>query len=122
MATSTRPTIPAQSTPSAPSTQSDQFVLSGRPDHPSRAGGEPFKPGADHSACPAHPEDHLHACLLDEDGSLDTPLTSEPPLPDAEQPLTSEPSLTDTAEIMPLTSEPSGLVAASAAGQDFAGL
>lgn len=104
MATSARPTIPAQSAQSAQSTPS---APSGRPDRPSRVGGEPSELGADHSACPARPEDHPHACLLDEDGSLDAPLTSEPPLPGAEQ---------------PLTSEPSGLVAASAAGQDFAGL
>lgn len=55
------------------------------------------KPWAEPSADP-------RACLPGaESGCAETPLTSEPPLPDHE-PLTSEPPLADTA---PLTSEPS---------------
>ncbi|EFE69468.1 MULTISPECIES: hypothetical protein [Streptomyces] len=57
------------------------------------------------------PEGH-HLCVFSAEGPCtETPLTSEPPLPDAE-PLTSEPPLADAA---PLTSEsdaatdPSGL-------------
>jgi hypothetical protein len=43
-----------------------------------------------------------HLCIFSAEGTrADTPLTSEPPLPDAE-PLTSEPPLSDAA---PLTSE-----------------
>lgn len=49
-------------------------------------------------------------------GAVGTPLTSEPPLPDAE-PLTSEPPLADVA---PLTSEPTSTGAA--AGQDPSGI
>ncbi|MFI0511778.1 hypothetical protein RKD19_005327 [Streptomyces canus] len=42
-------------------------------------------------------------CVFSAEGACtETPLTSEPPLPDAEQPLTSEPPLADAA---PLTSE-----------------
>ncbi|MEU5046237.1 hypothetical protein [Streptomyces griseorubiginosus] len=52
----------------------------------------PSKPGA--------PADHF--CVFSAEGACtETPLTSEPPLPDAE-PLTSEPPLADAA---PLTSE-----------------
>ncbi|MFF4499938.1 hypothetical protein [Streptomyces sp. NPDC001401] len=48
----------------------------------------------------AEPETHL--CAFSAEGACaETPLTSEPPLPDAE-PLTSEPPLADAA---PLTSE-----------------
>nr|WP_322621127.1 hypothetical protein [Streptomyces acidicola] len=44
-----------------------------------------------------------HLCVFSAEGACaEPPLTSEPPLPDAE-PLTSEPPLADTA---PLTSEP----------------
>ncbi|MDH6519013.1 hypothetical protein M2164_005495 [Streptomyces sp. SAI-208] len=44
-----------------------------------------------------------HFCVFSAEGACtETPLTSEPPLPDAEQPLTSEPPLADTAS---LTSE-----------------
>ncbi|MDL5201619.1 hypothetical protein [Streptomyces sp. ALI-76-A] len=63
------------------------------------------KPGADRSALPeaepsAVPE--LHLCVFSAEGACgEAPLTSEPPLPDAE-PLTSEPPLADAA---PLTSE-----------------
>jgi hypothetical protein len=53
------------------------------------------KPGAG-----AEPE--AHACVFSAEGACaEAPLTSEPPLPDAE-PLTSEPPLSDAA---PLTSE-----------------
>jgi hypothetical protein len=63
------------------------------------------KPGADRSALSeaepsAVPE--LHLCVFSAEGACgEAPLTSEPPLPDAE-PLTSEPPLADAA---PLTSE-----------------
>lgn len=47
-------------------------------------------------------EPAMHACVFSAEGAcFETPLTSEPPLPDAE-PLTSEPPLADAA---PLTSE-----------------
>jgi hypothetical protein len=68
----------------------------------------PSKPTAEPSAEP----EGLHLCVFSSEGSCaEAPLTSEPPLPDAE-PLTSEPPLADAA---PLTSEsdasldPSGL-------------
>ncbi|MCT7354415.1 hypothetical protein N4P33_19975 [Streptomyces sp. 15-116A] len=49
----------------------------------------------------------LHACVFSAEGPCtEVPLTSEPPLPDAE-PLTSEPPLADTA---PMTSESDGFV------------
>lgn len=49
---------------------------------------------------PIEPE--MHDCVFSAEGACaETPLTSEPPLPDAE-PLTSEPPLADAA---PLTSE-----------------
>ena len=55
------------------------------------------------------PEDP-QLCVLSAEGSCaETPLTSEPPLPDAE-PLTSEPPLADAAH---LTSEPTSTGAAS---------
>ena len=48
-------------------------------------------------------EPEMYACVFSSEGACtETPLTSEPPLPDAEQPLTSEPPLADAA---PLTSE-----------------
>ncbi|MER5217446.1 hypothetical protein ABT063_44740 [Streptomyces sp. NPDC002838] len=48
----------------------------------------------------------LHACVFSAEGACaEAPLTSEPPLPDAE-PLTSEPPLADAA---PLTSESDAL-------------
>ncbi|GGN54871.1 hypothetical protein GCM10011579_014420 [Streptomyces albiflavescens] len=51
-----------------------------------------------------------HLCLLSAEGACaEAPLTSEPPLPDAE-PLTSEPPLADAAH---LTSEPTSTGAAS---------
>ncbi|GGZ53889.1 hypothetical protein [Streptomyces bluensis] len=57
----------------------------------------PSKPRAEQSA------DIEHLCVFSAEGACaEPPLTSEPPLPDAE-PLTSEPPLADTA---PLTSEP----------------
>lgn len=44
-----------------------------------------------------------HVCVFSAEGACaETPLTSEPPLPDAEAPLTSEPPLADAAA---LTSE-----------------
>lgn len=56
------------------------------------------KPVAEPSAGPEH-----HVCAFSAEGAcVEAPLTSEPPLPDAE-PLTSEPPLSDT---VPLTSEP----------------
>ncbi|MFF4542956.1 hypothetical protein [Streptomyces sp. NPDC001435] len=57
-----------------------------------------FKPVAEPSAEPEDP----HFCVFSAEGAFaEVPLTSEPPLPDAE-PLTSEPPLADAA---PLTSE-----------------
>lgn len=51
-----------------------------------------------------------HLCLFSAEGACaEVPLTSEPPLPDAE-PLTSEPPLADAAH---LTSEPTSTGAAS---------
>ncbi|MEV7342877.1 hypothetical protein [Streptomyces sp. NPDC093544] len=51
-----------------------------------------------------------HLCVFSAEGTCaETPLTSEPPLPDAE-PLTSEPPLADAAH---LTSEPTSTGAAS---------
>ncbi|MEU9453868.1 hypothetical protein [Streptomyces sp. NPDC048277] len=48
-------------------------------------------------------EEESHLCVFSAEGACaQAPLTSEPPLPDAE-PLTSEPPLADAA---PLTSEP----------------
>ncbi|MFI1165149.1 hypothetical protein ACH4UM_16430 [Streptomyces sp. NPDC020801] len=69
---------------------------------PSKPGAEPYVPAspeplADH-ALPA--ESRLYAFGAEGAGA-EVPLTSEPPLPDAE-PLTSEPPLAETA---PLTSE-----------------
>ncbi|MEU2059362.1 hypothetical protein [Streptomyces sp. NPDC013455] len=58
----------------------------------------PFKPVADPSAAP---HDASLCVFSAESACAQTPLTSEPPLPDAE-PLTSEPPL---AEAAPLTSE-----------------
>ncbi len=50
-----------------------------------------------------------YVCVFSAEGAFaEPPLTSEPPLPDAE-PLTSEPPLADTA---PLTSEPTSVDAA----------
>ncbi|MFE2066658.1 hypothetical protein ACFXDH_30495 [Streptomyces sp. NPDC059467] len=52
---------------------------------------------------PVETEQELHLCVFSAEGACaQAPLTSEPPLPDAE-PLTSEPPLADAA---PLTSEP----------------
>ncbi|CAM5634817.1 hypothetical protein SALBM311S_12896 [Streptomyces alboniger] len=66
------------------------------------------KPEADSSALSALYEaessaaSDLHLCVFSAEGAcVEAPLTSEPPLPDAE-PLTSEPPLADAA---PLTSE-----------------
>jgi hypothetical protein len=50
---------------------------------------------------PSVPSDPLYCVFSAEGACAETPLTSEPPLPDAE-PLTSEPPLADAA---PLTSE-----------------
>ncbi|MFD5078079.1 hypothetical protein [Streptomyces sp. NPDC058371] len=60
------------------------------------------KPWAELSADP-------HLCVFGEEACAEVPLTSEPPLPDAE-PLTSEPPLADAA---PLTSEPTSTGAAA---------
>lgn len=58
------------------------------------------KPEAPAEPGPAEPGTHL--CVFSAEGACsEAPLTSEPPLPDAE-PLTSEPPLADAA---PLTSE-----------------
>ncbi|MFE9765395.1 hypothetical protein ACFYPC_12835 [Streptomyces sp. NPDC005808] len=55
-------------------------------------------------------EDDPQLCVFGAEGACaETPLTSEPPLPDAE-PLTSEPPLADAAH---LTSEPTSTGAAS---------
>ncbi|GAB2844545.1 hypothetical protein GCM10027074_09110 [Streptomyces deserti] len=63
----------------------------------------PSKPRAEMSAEPETP----HFCVFSAERTCaEAPLTSEPPLPDAE-PLTSEPPLADAA---PLTSEPSAVV------------
>ncbi|MFF9332804.1 hypothetical protein [Streptomyces albogriseolus] len=61
------------------------------------------KPVAEHSAPEAeHSARDPHDCFLSAEGTgAEAPLTSEPPLPDAE-PLTSEPPLADAT---PLTSE-----------------
>ncbi|CAM5301393.1 Secreted protein OS=Streptomyces tendae OX=1932 GN=F3L20_26685 PE=4 SV=1 [Streptomyces tendae] len=61
------------------------------------------KPVAEHSAPEAEHSAHdPHDCVFSAEGTgAEAPLTSEPPLPDAE-PLTSEPPLADAT---PLTSE-----------------
>ncbi|MGW7820326.1 hypothetical protein ACWGLF_19840 [Streptomyces puniciscabiei] len=65
-----------------------------------------WKPGAEPSA----PTDDAALCVFSaESACAQAPLTSEPPLPDAE-PLTSEPPL---AEATPLTSESDAFAAAS---------
>ncbi|CAL9294914.1 hypothetical protein ACFT1B_27585 [Streptomyces griseoincarnatus] len=70
---------------------------------------EPSASEAEHSACDPHD------CFLSAEGTgAEAPLTSEPPLRDAE-PLTSEPPLADTT---PLTSESDTFSDPS----DFAGL
>ncbi|AKJ13139.1 hypothetical protein ABB07_24830 [Streptomyces incarnatus] len=71
-----------------------------------------WKPGADPSA----PTDDAALCVFSaESACAQAPLTSEPPLPDAE-PLTSEPPL---AEATPLTSESDAFAAASYAGDPY---
>ncbi|MDG9716810.1 hypothetical protein [Streptomyces sp. DH24] len=66
----------------------------------------PSKPVAESSAEP----DTARLCVFSAEGTCaEAPLTSEPPLPDAE-PLTSEPPLADVA---PLASEPDTYPAAS---------
>lgn len=75
----------------------------------SKRGAEPSVPGQRAGRASAEPEG-AHPCLLSAEGaSAEVPLTSEPPLPDAE-PLTSEPPLADAAH---LTSEPTSTGAAS---------
>ncbi|MET7606454.1 hypothetical protein [Streptomyces avermitilis] len=69
------------------------------------------KPEAEPSAGP----EHLLYVFSAEGAGAEAPLTSEPPLPDAE-PLTSEPPLADAT---PLTSEPTAT--GTAAGPDPAG-
>ncbi|MER6715742.1 MULTISPECIES: hypothetical protein [unclassified Streptomyces] len=73
----------------------------------------PSKPVADPSAdlddphYDESPYDDPHYCVFSSESTCtEPPLTSEPPLPDAE-PLTSEPPL---AEAAPLTSEPPAFV------------
>ncbi|MEG8277495.1 hypothetical protein [Streptomyces sp. AHA2] len=68
----------------------------------------PSKPVADPSADPddRHGADPVYCVFSSESTRTEPPLTSEPPLPDAE-PLTSEPPL---AEATPLTSEPPAFV------------
>ena len=68
----------------------------------------PSKPVADQSADlddPHHADPH-YCVFSSENTCAEPPLTSEPPLPDAE-PLTSEPPLAESA---PLTSEPSAFL------------
>jgi hypothetical protein len=49
---------------------------------------------------PAEPSAELDVCIFSAEGACaEPPLTSEPPLPDAE-PLTSEPPLTDAAHLI----------------------
>ncbi|MFC9845201.1 hypothetical protein ACFWFF_14100 [Streptomyces sp. NPDC060223] len=68
------------------------------------------KRGAEPSADLQGLREDPQLCVLGaEDAYAETPLTSEPPLPDAE-PLTSEPPLADVAH---LTSEPTSTGAAS---------
>ncbi|MFE6486537.1 hypothetical protein ACFVGN_26890 [Streptomyces sp. NPDC057757] len=62
-----------------------------------------------HLEGPYRGEDPLLCVFSAEGGCAETPLTSEPPLPDA-SPLTSEPPLADAAH---LTSEPTSTGAAS---------
>lgn len=68
----------------------------------------PSKPVADQSADldDPHHDDPRYCVFSSESTHTELPLTSEPPLPDAE-PLTSEPPL---AEAAPLTSEPPAFV------------
>ncbi|MFD8235087.1 hypothetical protein ACFV20_24810 [Streptomyces sp. NPDC059696] len=67
----------------------------------------PSKPVADPSAdLDDHHDDPRYCVFSSESTHTELPLTSEPPLPDAE-PLTSEPPL---AEAAPLTSEPPAFV------------
>jgi hypothetical protein len=71
-----------------------------------------WKPGADPSA----PTDDAALCVFSaESACAQAPLTSEPPLPDAE-PLTSEPPL---AEATPLTSESDAFGAGSYEADTF---
>ncbi|MFB7495222.1 hypothetical protein ACFC09_11030 [Streptomyces sp. NPDC056161] len=72
-----------------------------KPGH--KAGHEPVRaPGYEPGPVPPTDPENTHHCVFSAEGAhVETPLTSEPPLPDAE-PLTSEPPLTDLA---PLTSE-----------------
>ncbi|MEU6274377.1 hypothetical protein ABZ871_18510 [Streptomyces populi] len=77
----------------------------------SERGAEPSVPGPRAGRASAEPEGG-HPCPLGPEGACsEAPLTSEPPLPDAE-PLTSEPPLADAAH---LTSEPTSAGAASGA-------
>lgn len=80
-----------------------------------RSGDRLEDPSKRLAGLPADPD--LHLCAFSAEGPCaEAPLTSEPPLPDAE-PLTSEPPLADAA---PLTSEPTSTGAA--AGLDFPGV
>ncbi|NGO13329.1 hypothetical protein G5C60_38465 [Streptomyces sp. HC44] len=88
------------------------LLLSALSKRPEDRPEDPYKRPA---GLPADPD--LHLCVFSAEGSCaEAPLTSEPPLPDAE-PLTSEPPLADAA---PLTSEPTSMGAA--AGLDSPGV
>ncbi|MEU4168590.1 hypothetical protein AB0F46_17155 [Streptomyces sp. NPDC026665] len=77
----------------------------------SERAAEAAVPGPRAGRASAEPED-VHPCPLGSESVCSAaPLTSEPPLPDAE-PLTSEPPLADAAH---LTSEPTSTGAASGA-------
>ncbi|MFE1285278.1 hypothetical protein [Streptomyces sp. NPDC058751] len=81
------------------------------PTVPSERAAEPALPGPRAGRASDGPGG-AHPCPLGLEGTCSTaPLTSEPPLPDAE-PLTSEPPLADAAH---LTSEPTSAGAASGA-------
>jgi hypothetical protein len=96
--TAERPLVTIKEAPVAASAQLLLSALSKRP-----------------AELPADPDPHF--CVFSAEGSCaETPLTSEPPLPDA-APLTSEPPLADAA---PLTSEPTSMGAA--AGLDPSGV
>lgn len=93
------------STKEAPVAASAHLLLSAL----SKRDAEPSFPGQRGGRASAEPE-VADLCLLSAEGACtELPLTSEPPLPDAE-PLTSEPPLADAAH---LTSEPTSTGAAS---------
>ena len=80
------------------------LLLSALPKPVAEPSAEPVLPAPARPEPHAGPEPHAepHLCAFSSEGACaEAPLTSEPPLPDAE-PLTSEPPL---AEAAPLTSE-----------------